>query len=340
MTDKVKQLAPAIWSEIQKANRILLHCHPSPDGDSIGGVLAMMHVLELLDKQVTVIIGDSEPPQSLSMLPGFGKIQRKNYFQINPSDFDLFIIQDSSSPDQISKVGEIKFPSSLRTVAIDHHGTNSEFAIINLVDPNYPAVCQILYELFNIWKVDISPKTAINLFMGIYTDTGGFKYEITNSGTFIAGAELVKLYPDFAKVIFEFENNEEPERLRFIGLSLTHIETFFQNHVAISALPHDLLQTNNIQKRHTEKVDIANMLKSVPGWDIGIRFTETDPGIVTLSFRTRDSEKFNVGKIALATGSGGGHKTASGATFKMPFEQAKKHLLETIQKVYPDLGEP
>lgn len=37
MSDKVKQLAPVIWSEIQKANKILLCCHRSPDGDSVGG---------------------------------------------------------------------------------------------------------------------------------------------------------------------------------------------------------------------------------------------------------------------------------------------------------------
>jgi len=36
----------------------------------------------------------------------------------------------------------------------------------------------------------------------------------------------------------------------------------------------------------------------------------------------------------------GGHMYAAGATFKMPFNQAKKHLLQTIQKVYPDLGQP
>src|SRR3989344_912813 len=340
MSNKVKQLAPIIWSEIQKANSILLHCHPSPDGDSIGGVLAMMHVLKSLDKKVTVIAGDSEKPSSFSVLPGFYEIIAKNLTQTDLSEFDLFIIQDSSSLGQITKLAEIKFPESLRTIVIDHHATNTEFANINLVDSSYPAVCQMIYDLFQEWKVKISPETAVCLFVGIYTDTGGFKYQSTTSDTLLTSADLARTNPQFPQVIFELENNYEPEQIKFIGLSLTHIETFFSNHVAIAAVPNSILQENGIRKEHTEKIGISNMLKSVKGWEVGIRFTESEPGIVTLSFRTRDSNKYDVGKLAVATGFGGGHKVASGATFKMPFDQAKKHLLETIQKVYPDLGEP
>ncbi|HJZ05668.1 hypothetical protein A2634_05215 [Candidatus Amesbacteria bacterium RIFCSPHIGHO2_01_FULL_48_32] len=340
MSNKVKQLAPIIWSEIQKANSILLHCHPSPDGDSIGGVLAMMHVLKSLDKKVTVIAGDSEKPSSFSVLPGFDEIIAKNLTQTNLSEFDLFIIQDSSSLGQITKLAETKFPESLRTIVIDHHATNTEFANINLVDSTYPAVCQMIYDLFQEWKVEISPEAAVSLFVGIYSDTGGFKYQNTDANTLLAAAHLAKINPDFPKIIFELENNYEPEQIKFIGLCLTHIETYFFNRVAIAAVPYSVLQENSIRKEHTEKAEISNMLKSVKDWEIGIRFTEAEPGIVTLSFRTRNPDKHDVGKLAMATGFGGGHKSASGATFKMPFEQARKHLLETIQKVYPDLGEP
>ena len=62
MSDQIKKLAPVIWSEIQKANKILLHCHPNPDRDSVGGVLAMKHALISLGKKVTIIWGDSTPP--------------------------------------------------------------------------------------------------------------------------------------------------------------------------------------------------------------------------------------------------------------------------------------
>ena len=46
VSPEIKKQAPLILAEIQKANRILLHCHPSPDPDSVGSALAMKFVLE------------------------------------------------------------------------------------------------------------------------------------------------------------------------------------------------------------------------------------------------------------------------------------------------------
>ena len=67
---------------------------------------------------------------------------------------------------------------------------------------------------------------------------------------------------------------------------------------------------------------------------------EKEPHNVRISMRTRDAQKFDVAKIAIGTGFGGGHPAAAGARLKMSLPEAKKPLLETIQKVYPDLGQP
>lgn len=339
MTNKVKQMAPIIWGEIKKANNILLHCHPSPDADSVGSTLAMGTLLRKLGKNVTHIIGDSEKPNGLNSLPGFNEIEPKNYFQIDISKFDHFFILDSSNLDQISKKGEIIFPASLQTVVIDHHSSNKEFGNINLVDTSYGSLAEMVYDLFKLWSVDISPEMAISLFTGIYTDTG-FKYPRTTYETFAAASELVRIYPNFPRTIFELENSEEPERVKFLGLALSSIETHFNNSVAISAISYEQMAKLGIKQQHTEKTDIPNILKSVIGWNIGIKMSEVEPGKVSVSFRTRDEKKWDVAKIAVATGSGGGHPAAAGATIKLPFDQAKKFLLETIQKVYPELGQP
>lgn len=339
MTDKVKQMAPVIWDEIQKSKNILLHCHPSPDPDSIGSTLAFMHFLKKLDKNVTLIIGDSEKPRNLKSLPGFDEIQDKNYFEVDISKFDHFYILDSGAIDQISKKGEIKFPKTLTTVVIDHHSSNQEYGDINLVDTSYGSLAEIIYDLFKTWNVEITPEIAINLFLGIYTDTG-FKYPRTTYHTFETISELTKVYPDFTSMIFQMENNEEPERIKYLGLALNSIETYFKNNVAISAVSMEQLEKLGIKPRHTEKTDIPNILKSVIGWNIGIKMSEVEPGKVNVSFRTRDEKKWDVAKIAVATGAGGGHPAAAGASIKLPLADAKKFLLETIQKVYPELGNP
>jgi nanoRNase/pAp phosphatase (c-di-AMP/oligoRNAs hydrolase) len=82
---------------------------------------------------------------------------------------------------------------------------------------------------------------------------------------------------------------------------------------------------------------IANMLKSVVGWDIGISLTEVEYHHILASFRTRDPEKYNVGAIAKATGFGGGHKAAAGALYPFSMTKTKKIIKEAIAKLYPEV---
>jgi len=131
---------------ITNSQRVLLHLHPKPDPDSIGSALATYHALRSIGKEVTVIKGDSELSLLFSFLPGYDVIVKKNFFEISLNDFDLFIIQDSGSLEMVSREGEIKFPSHLRTLVIDHHVTNTKFAEINLVDASYAATSEYLFD--------------------------------------------------------------------------------------------------------------------------------------------------------------------------------------------------
>lgn len=336
MTELVQNLAPQILEEIKKAKNILLHCHPSPDADSIGGSLATMQVLEAMDKKVTVIRGDGEAPASFGCLPGFGKLVNKNFFEIDLTQFDLFIIQDSGGLSQISRVAPVVFPTHLKTISIDHHATNNNYADINLVDPTYPATCQMLYDLFKSWDVVMTPEIAKCLMLGIYMDTGGFKFPATTTATFAAAADLAGIAPDYTAVIACFDNSNTPGVIAYEGLAFSAVTLHCGNKVAISAVSYNVLQDKKITKTELFP-DIANILKSVIGWEIGVKMIEDQPQGVRVSFRTRDAEKYDVSKIAVVLG-GGGHKAAAATYLELSLEEAVKKVVETINSIYPELG--
>jgi bifunctional oligoribonuclease and PAP phosphatase NrnA len=169
-----KICARRIWKEIDRSKSILLHLHPGPDGDSVGSALAFYHALIRAGKNVTLIQGDSLLPQNLSHLPGTNKIVTKNINQMDLSTFDLFIILDSASFNQITKLNNFKLPKRLKTIVIDHHQSNEKFGKINMVIPNSPATAQIVYDFLVYRKIKITPQIAACLFIGIFTDTGGF----------------------------------------------------------------------------------------------------------------------------------------------------------------------
>lgn len=335
-----KICARRIWKEIDRSKKILMHLHPSPDGDSVGSSLAFYHALTGLGKEVTLIQGDSEFPKNLLAIPGTDKIIPKNIGQIDTSQYDLFIILDSSSPKQITKISGLKLPKKLQTIIIDHHQSNEKFAKINFVYPSYSSTAQLVYELLNYRKIKITPKIAACIYVGIYTDTGGFRYFNPTFKTFNIASQLAKIYPKFPKLIFDIENNDNPDRLKFISLLLGSVETRFDNHVAFAKVSYQDISKNNLNINTIGGYsEIANTIKAVTGWNIAFTLVELQPEVVKVSLRTRDSEKYDMSKIALATKGGGGHKAAAGSTLNMSLDQAQELVLSIIKKLYPKIDQ-
>ncbi len=339
MTDQIKDIAPKILKTIQKSKKILLHCHPYPDPDSVGSVLAMAGVLKKIGKDVTPIIGDSEYPQNLIGLPNNSWIQLKNYTEIDIKEFDLFIILDSSSPSQISQLIDVTFPENLNTIIIDHHATNSKYGKINLVEPTYCSTSQILYNLFDLWGIKIDSDIAICLFVGIFADTGGFKYLNTTPEVFKIALELVKINPNYHKIIFDLENSKKPIEIEMTVLAFSSIEKFFSGNVVLSLISYEEIKKRNLSKSDAMEGLIPDRLRSVIDWDLVASLVEAEPGVVTVSIRTRDENKYDVSKIAKLVGTnGGGHRGAAGTTINEPLEISKETLLNAFANVFPELG--
>jgi phosphoesterase RecJ-like protein len=272
-------------------------------------------------------------PEFLEILPGKELVVDQSVSEINLNRFDVFFMLDSSTLDRVS-AASLDLPATLKTVNIDHHITNPKFGQINLVPDGYPATAQILFELFNQLSLVITPEAAANLFMGIYTDTGGFRYRGTNSDTFAAAAALVKIYPDFPSLMFALMNNNEPEVLLYEKLLLDSLAVV--GRVAIVGADYQRLKDNGILEKHRHE-SLSNKLISVKDWQVGVTMLELAPGTIKLSFRTRDEQKFDVAKIASALG-GGGHKAAAGATISSSYLEARARVIKIINEVYPELG--
>lgn len=332
-SDEVKKKASAIFYEISQAKSILLHCHPMPDPDSVASALALKLALEGVGKKVTLIRGDSLIVAAFRSFPGIETIVEKNFTEINQADFDLFIILDSSSPNMISAKGPVLFAENLQTLVIDHHASNAGFAKLNLVDTSSPATAFIIFQLLKLWKINISREIALNLFMGMYTDTGGLKYPPTDYRVFLAAAECVMLAPDYTELIFTMENSASREAIDFEALAFSSVETFCSNSVAIASVSYEQMQKKSISLKSISGHEIANKLKSVIGWNIGLLMIEMEPQKTKVSLRCRDPKIYDLSRVALALG-GGGHKAAAGLTLACSLDEAKKIVVEKIKEVY------
>jgi bifunctional oligoribonuclease and PAP phosphatase NrnA len=329
----IEKSAP-ILAEIHKATSILLHCHPSPDPDSVGSALATKFVLESMGKKVTVIKGDSHIPEAFMHFPGATEIVQKNFFEIDVKEFDLFIILDSGSVEQISRLAPFPMPVPIPTIVIDHHISNKGYgSLVNLIEPSYPATAQILFDLYTLWDIEITQNIAANLFMGIYTDTGGFKYAGTTLHTFESVRALVRHVPKFPKLISDMENSNTPADIAFQALALSSIETFFEGKLALSVVSYASIMAKGIPLEDAQAHAVSPALRRVKGWPVTGVLVEQVPGIIKLSFRSKDAHTYDISLLAAAFG-GGGHKAAAGSVFKGSIEDAKNLVVAKAKELY------
>ena len=155
------------------------------------------------------------------------------------------------------------FPLKMKTIVIDHHATNVGYADINLVDTTAPAAAFVLFQLFTELGLEITHDIAINLFMGIYTDTGGFRYPLTDHQILSAGAELVRIAPDFTKALFILDNSQTKQSIYFRAIALSNIDTYFNDSIAITHVSYEEMQDKGITMEDIGGDSISNVLKSV-----------------------------------------------------------------------------
>lgn len=353
-----KIISAEILNYINAASSILLHCHPSPDPDSLGSTLATKYALESLGKKVTIIAGDSKIPQAFMHFPGATQIINQNYFETNLSDFDLFIVLDSGSLNMISRKGEVVFPPAsnmnLKTIVIDHHASNTGYGDINLVATQYPSTTEILFDLFQEWGI-LSPsliptnssvsiqnsplkEIAANLYVGLVTDGGSFRYGRITDHSFYMAEVLYKLNPDILKVIEILENSASSKSVDYLALALTQKKVFkSEENVSKGSFILSYISYEDIVREGFTSDDLSgnpvcHILKSVTGNNVVALMVEEKPGEVKISLRTRDQVEFDVSKVAIALG-GGGHKAAAGALVRKPMQEALEIVADTIKNI-------
>lgn len=317
-----------IFEEIQKAQSILLHLHPSPDPDSQGSALAMYHALTGLGKKVTVIKGDSDIDPNMAHMPGADKIVPKNFLEIDQKEFDLFLILDAGSKNRITNLAPFEFTGHLTTIIIDHHVTNDGFAKLDLIDPTVPATALILFRLFKKWGIPFTNAIARNLLLGIYTDTGNFTHANVTEEALLAAVELRKLAPEFTTDLQKIYTKSF-DTLRFESLAYRKVETV--KTFAVCAISLEDIQKENIAIEAASASLISGILRSVGGFDAAVCLVEDEPEKVKCSFRTNNPDIYDVSKIAKELG-GGGHRAAAGALFLGSMQDAKTRVLSLINQ--------
>ena len=301
-----------VLSAVLSAGSVLLFGHVSPDGDTLGSVLALKMRMERMGKKVQAMV-DGFVPSYLTFLPGHESVLAAD---AAPDAFDLAIAVDVASADRMGKC-EALFAAAEKTAVIDHHGTNPGYAQINMIDEHAPATAILVYRLFCQMDMPMTKEEAICLYTALSTDTGNFIYDSTNAESFAMMSGLMEAglpLADYSRRLFR--QKEEPH-VRLLAEVLPGLRVIADGKIAGLRLNQQQLQKANANGGHCEGiVDYAIDLRGV-----GMAYFAREMADGRIKVSMRALEPYAVDKIAARFG-GGGHKLAAGVTLEMPMDEA------------------
>lgn len=316
--DSLRKVAAAL----QKASRLLLLAHVSPDGDSLGSLLALRQFLLRQGKQVAVYVPGGVPAR-YNFLPGAdsalscpGQL---------PQDPGTVVILDCGEWERVELPAE-RFAEQ-PIINIDHHRTSRGLGEVNYLDSSAAATGLLLFRLFVYCQEPIDAAMATCLYTAIAGDTGFFRYSNTNAEAHQAAASLLTAGAEQSLIYESLEERSFPY-LKALALVLERLSIFAGNKGAYSYLTVADLQNLGI---HSEEVDgLVNYPRSLAGVQVAAFLVEQENNTYKVSLRSR--APFDVSALAVLFG-GGGHARAAGCTLQGTIDSCLEQLSEGINKV-------
>ncbi|CUH96136.1 hypothetical protein P22_2224 [Propionispora sp. 2/2-37] len=298
---------------LKTARKIILTGHIHPDGDCLGSLLALYHALVARGKEVQMLIDDNIPV-TYHFLPGIEQIARP----VVETTCDVLVVLDASDAERIGRVaGMVKAP----VINIDHHASNLKFADYWLLDNQAAATGELIFELLEELKCEITCDIAVCLYTAIATDCGFFRYANTTARTLRYAAFLIECGAQ-PHVISEYIETKPLTSIIALGQVLQTLEFYLDGKIASISIDREL--GDSVQS--TE--GFINYPRTIEGVEVAIMFKADEENLIRISFR---SKQVDVSKIALSFG-GGGHVRAAGCTLAGTLAEVKASIVAAVSK--------
>jgi phosphoesterase RecJ-like protein len=309
----------------EQHERMLVISHVRPDGDAYGSTLGLALSLREQGKDVRTVNADGVSPL-FEFLPGSQELTPTPIAAPEPDR--LVISVDCADAKRLGAM----FDQWQRTpdVNIDHHVSNPGYAKLNLIDAESPATAQVLHEIITALKWPLTAEVASNLYVGIMTDTGSFRYRQTTAHTFEVAAQLVAAGANPTDLSEACYQSFRAERLLLIAEVFKAIHFGHHNRIAWFSLTPEMYALSGALPDETE--GLIEYLQAVKTVEVAFLLETLPDGLTRASMRSRGT--VDVQQICREFG-GGGHRLAAGLRSKLAPAELEKRLLDLIAKQLP-----
>jgi phosphoesterase RecJ-like protein len=340
---------------ISRSHNVLVLTHQRPDGDALGSMLGLTHMLRASGKQAFPVLAEGIS-SVFRYLPGTNEIRAAL-----PDAYDLSILVDCADKDRIGYPEDSTAPSAApvspaspaspasrvqargqtqgqargqaRELAptrpidliIDHHITNGRFAAINLVDPASASTAEFIVDLSEGLGLTIPRDAAACLMAGVVTDTLGFRTPNTGIHTLDVVRTLICAGASLPETVDRSLYRRSFTAARYWGAGLSRLER--DGEIVWTWLT--LADRTAAGYPGRDDADLVNILSSIDGPEVAVIFVEQEKGKIKISWRAVAG--LDVTPLAGSFG-GGGHPAASGAVLAGGINEVMENVLRRTRQ--------
>ena len=313
---------------IAGAKRVLVSGHLSPDGDSLGSMIALARMLTAAGKEAYAAadvnaLGKPGFLDGVEAIVPVRKLRRQRRF-------DLLFAVDCGGLDRMPP--EVRAAAQgLPVVCIDHHKTNDgSFGDVQIVDPAASSAGEIVWRFakWMEWKLDRASAEA--LWVAMITDSGRFAYDSTSPRTLRAAGDLLKYGVRTAFINDVIYGTFPRKAIELKRIAWRSLHIWKNRKVAEVTLTRDDFRSVRGTKADAE--DIIEIPRSVAKNEIALFFYQIPDRTRETRCSIRTRGEWDATVLAAKFG-GGGHRKAAGCTIKASIGTAKRQMRAAVKEL-------
>lgn len=297
---------------IERADEVALVCHMNPDGDALGSMLGLYHVLRAAGRPT---LASFPSPFVVAPhyrgLPGLDLITPPDDFPMEP---DAVVTFDSGS---LGRLGDLEpaAKAARELIVIDHHISNDRYGTINVIEPTAAASGWVVMELIDTMGLPLVRDAAVCLYAALICDTGRFQYDTTTPDVFAMAERLTQFDVPVATLTRTLFEEHRFAYLKLLGDALHRAELVREQRFVWTAVTQSMLRHHGVTLEEVE--GLIDILRRTTEAEVTCVLKEESDGSVRVSLRSLGD--IDVCRIAEAHG-GGGHRFAAGFTSTLDLE--------------------
>ncbi|MDQ1500443.1 MAG: hypothetical protein QOI86_3783 [Actinomycetota bacterium] len=306
---------------ISAASEVALACHVAPDGDALGSMLALHHVLRAGGRaSVAGFAGTQVTGPHYRELPGLELLTEPVDY---PSAPEVMVTLDCGSLGRLGDLA-VNAKAAKELVVVDHHISNTLYGSLHLVDPKAAASAVVVARLIDALGLPLNRDAAVCLYAGLVCDTGRFQYESTTTEAFDLARRLLEFDVPVARLNRVLFEEHRLAYLRLVGAVLSRAEMVADKSFIWASVTEADLAAHDVTLEETE--GLIDFLRQAKEAEVSCVLKEAD-GHVRVSLRSLGH--VDVSAVAALFG-GGGHRFAAGFTTTDPVPRVVETILQAL----------